>query len=190
MAHHTLIENYLAALAERLPVEAVEELADGLEETFQRNLDRSMSPDDAATAAIAEFGQPAQVVTAFARHAPGRRTAVRLLATGPIFAALWGTTLITAQAWTWPIPLAAVVAYAAALLMVAGLLAGVATTNNPRTTSLAAPASATLILLDTGMLATVVIAAPAVTWPMTLAIPASLTRITLTARNLPQTLAR
>lgn len=190
MADHPLIEDYLAILAERLPIDAVEELTDGLEETFQRNLARGMRPDHAARAAIVEFGQPAQVTAAFARYAPGRRAAVRLLATGPIFAALWGSTLITAQAWIWPIPLAAAIVFGATLLTVVGVLVAVASTDNPRTTRLTAPAGATLMLLDLGMLATVAFVAPAVTWPMALAIPASLARIALTAQNLPQILAR
>src|SRR6266508_2975648 len=61
MADHALITSHLAVLADRLPAEAVNELADGLEETFQHHLRRGLSRADAAAAAVAEFGRPEQV---------------------------------------------------------------------------------------------------------------------------------
>ena len=190
MADHTLIATYLATLTERLPAAAVDELADGLEETFQHHLARGLSRSDAATAAIAEFGRPEQITAAFAHQSAGRRTAVRLLVTAPVFAALWGTTLITGQAWTWQIPLGAAVIFGAVLLTVAASLTVVAVSNDPRRTRLTGPASAALILLDLGMIAAIAIATPPVTWPLALALPASLLRIALTARNLPRVFAR
>lgn len=189
MADRDLIHNYLDELAQRLPAGTVEELADGLEETFQHHLQSGLSPADAARSAIAEFGQPTQVTTAFARQSPGRRTAIALLATAPVFAALWGTTLITTKAWHWQIPPSAAVAYGAILLAVAATLLAVAKSNDPTTGRLAGPASIALILLDLGMLAAIATAAPAVTWPMALAIPASLARTALAARNLPRVFA-
>jgi hypothetical protein len=190
MADRDLINSYLAELAQRLPPGAVEELADGLEETFQHHLQRGLAETEAAHSAIAEFGRPTQVITAFARQSPGRRTAIALLATAPLFAILWGTTLITTQAWQWQIPAAAVVVFGAILLVVASTLLAVAKSNNPKTTLLAGPASVALMLLDLGMLAAIATAAPAVTWPMALAIPASLARTALSARNLPHVFAR
>ena len=190
MADHTLIASYLAALTDRLPREAVDELADGLAETFQHQLDRGLSPADAAAAAVAEFGRPEDVAAAFARHSPGRRTAVRLLATAPVFALLWGTTLITAQAWTWQLPLGATVAFGVTLLTVAAALVAVAASNDPGRTRIAGPASLVLTLLDLSMLAAIAVAAPTMTWPMALAVPASLARITLTVHNLPHVLER
>jgi hypothetical protein len=185
MAAHALIAGYLDRLTGRLPAEVIDELADGLHETFQRHLGRGLGPDDAAAATVAEFGRPAQVVAAFVRQSPRRRTALGLLATSPAFAAVWGATLITAQAWTWQIPSAAAVGFAVALLMIAGSLAAVALSNEPRRTRLAAPAGLGLMVLEIAVLAAVALAAPEPTWPMALAIPASLARLTLTARAGP-----
>jgi hypothetical protein len=144
MADRDLIHSYLDALAQRLPSEALEELADGLEETFQRYLGRGLSPAEAADSAIAEFGRPTQVTTAFARQSSGRRTAFALLATAPVFAVLWGTTLITTQAWNWPIPTGAAVAFGVIRVAVAASLLAVAKSNNPTTTRLAGPRTAGL----------------------------------------------
>jgi hypothetical protein len=190
MADRDLIRSYLDELAHRLPPGAVEELADGLEETLQHHLRRGLCPADAARSAIAEFGRPTQVTSAFAHQSPGRRTAIALLATAPVFAVLWGTTLITAHAWNWQIPPGAAVVFGATLLAVAATLLAVAKSNNPTTTRLAGPASVALMLLDLGMLAAIATAAPAVTWPMALAVPASLARTALAARNLPHVYAR
>lgn len=189
MADHELIHDYLNELGRLLPAAAVEELADGLAETFQHHLRRGLSPTDAAQSAIADFGRPTEVATAFARQSPARRTAIALLATAPAFALLWGITLITAKAWQWQLPWTASIAYFAILVTVAAALAAVAKSNNPPTGLLVAPASIALMALDLGMLASVATAAPTVTWPMALAIPASLARTALTARNLPHLLA-
>lgn len=189
MADRDLIRNYLDKLAQRLPAGTVEELADGLEETFQHHLRSGLPPADAARSAIAEFGQPAQVTTAFAVQSPGRRTAITLLATAPVFAVLWAATLITTKAWHWQIPPSAAAAYGAILLATAATLLLVAKSNNPRAGRFAVPASIALILLDLGMLAAIATAAPAATWPMALAIPASLARTALAARNLPSVFA-
>jgi HAAS len=190
MADRDLINSYLAELARRLPGEAVEELADGLEETYQHQLRLGLSPTEAAHSAISEFGRPVQVAAAFAHQSSGRRTAIALLVTAPVFAGLWGTTLITAHAWNWPIPPGAAVTFGAALLAVAVTLVIIARSNNPTTTRLAGPASVALVLLDLDMLTAVAAAAPTVTWPMALAIPASLIRVALAGRNLPRVFAR
>jgi hypothetical protein len=44
--------------------------------------------------------------------------------------------------------------------------------------------------LDGAILTTLVLIAPPFAWPMALAVPASLARMTLTARAMPQLLAR
>ena len=190
MADRDLIQGYLAELARHLPSETVEELADGLEETFQHQLRRGLSPTEAAHLAIAEFGRPPLVTAAFAHQSSGRRTAIALLATAPIFAGLWGTTLITAHAWNWQIPAVAAVAFGVTLFAVAAILGTVARSNKPTTARLAGPASAGLIMLDLGLLVAVAIAAPVVTWAMALAIPASLIRVAAAGRNLPRVLAQ
>ena len=44
MASHQLIDDYLARLAQRLPADAVDELADGITETWQHHLAAGRSP--------------------------------------------------------------------------------------------------------------------------------------------------
>lgn len=184
MAEHALITGYIDQLARRLPEEVIDELADGLAEGFRRHRHNGLDPDEAAAAALAEFGSPAEVTAAFARNAPGRRTAIWLLATGPVLAGPWAASLITAHAWTWAVPLAPKVGFGALLIITAGTLATVVLGNDLGRMRLVAPAGAALLLLDATMIATVALVAPVVTWPMALAIPASLARITLTARHL------
>lgn len=189
MAGHALIDAHLTQLRSRLPADTVDELADGLTETYQHHLTRGLDPDTAAATAIAEFGHPQQVTAAFTRHAAGRRTARALLASGPLFAACWGPSLIIGQAWHWPIPTAAFVLFALGLLaVVATLLAAATSQHNYHRTRLAGAGAAALILLDTAMLAAVLLAATTLTWPMAIAIPASLARIGLTLRSLPHIL--
>ncbi|WP_405071942.1 permease prefix domain 1-containing protein [Kribbella sp. NBC_01510] len=189
MADHDLIRSYLDELAQRLPAGTVEELADGLEETYRRHRYRGLSATDAARSAIAEFGDPRQVTTAFAQQSAGHRTAIALLATAPVFALLWGTTLITARAWTWHIPPGAAAIYGTILLTVAVTLLTVARSESLTTTRLAAPASLVLMILDAGMLGVIAATTPALTWPMGLAVLANLTRLALTGRNLPRLFA-
>lgn len=189
MAGHHLIDAYLAELAGRLPPEVVDELADGLRETWRHHLARGLGPTAAAHAAIAEFGTPAQVTDAFVADATGRRTARVLLATGPVFGACWGTSLVTARAWTWPIPVTASAAFAFALVAAVGCLAAAATSRHDyRRTRLGDLGAAGLAGLDTVMIAAVTIAAPAPVWPMAVAVPASLVRIAMTVSRLPHPL--
>jgi hypothetical protein len=187
MASHQLIDAYLGELVGRLPRDSVDELADGLRETWGHHLARGLSPTAAAHAAIAEFGTPTQVTDAFVADATGRRTARLLLATGPIFGACWGASLITAQAWTWSIPVIASAVFAAGLLVAVGCLAAAATSrHNYRRTRLGDLGAAGLVGLDTAMIAIVMIAAPALVWPMAIAVPASLLRIAITLSRIPK----
>lgn len=186
MAGHHLINTYLADLAHRLPPEVVDELADGLDETFHHHLADGLDPAEAAIAATTEFGDPTRIAAEFIRQSPARRTALAMLATGPVFAALWGMSLITAHAWTWTIPAGAVITFAAALLIIVGALLGVVTGNSYGRTRPIAAACVGMIALDITMIITVVALAPALTWPIALAVPASMTRITVAAHRLPQ----
>jgi hypothetical protein len=186
VAGHHLIETYLTALARQLPAASVEELADGLTQTYQRHRSTGADPDTAAHAAITEFGSTELVIAAFLTHSPGRRLARTLLASGPLAGTCWGTTLLLGHAWTWPIPTSLRAGFGTALLTVIGLLTTAATTRRSyRRTRLAGPAALGLIGLDTAIVLTTALAAPTLTWPMTLAIPLSLTRIALTTRALP-----
>ena len=102
-----LIVRYLDALAGQLPGPVVEELADGLEETYRRYLDLGLTPEAAAEATVTEFGDPDLIAAEFARAHPARRAARRLLAAGPAVGLCWAVALITSRAWTWPVPAAA-----------------------------------------------------------------------------------
>jgi hypothetical protein len=135
MASHQLIDDYLAGLARRLPADTLDELADGLIETWQHHLDDGSTPDEAAHAAIADFGSADQVAAEFIAQAPGRRTARLLLASGPILAACWGPSLVAAKVWTWPVPRPAAAAYVLAFLAVIAclLIAGASRRSYRRT---------------------------------------------------------
>jgi hypothetical protein len=190
MASHALIDAYLAELGRRLPADTVDELRDGLTETYERHLAGGLQPPGAAGAAIREFGGADEISAAFTRDAVGRRTAAVLLATGPALGLCWGVSLVVGRAWGWPIPTAARLAFGLTLLGVVALLATAATSRRSYArTRLAAVGGAGLILLDTLMIVAVWLAAPAVAWPMVVAICASLTRIGLTLRSLPRVLA-
>ena len=161
MAGHDLIDAYLATLARRLPTEVVDELADGLAETWQSHVGRGLRPAAAARAAIAEFGTPDQVVDAFVRQAPGRRTARLLLASGPVAGVCWGASLRGAHAWTWPVPRPAAALFGAALVAVAAALAVAATSRHSyRRTRLGGIGAFGLLVLDATMVSAALLAAP------------------------------
>lgn len=183
MAGHHLIDAYVDTLAARLPADTVDELADGLIQAWRHHTDRGLAPEAAAQAAIAEFGDADRVVDEFVHQAPGRRTARLLLGTGPIFGVCWGTGLVTAKVWTWPIPLPVGAVYACVLLAaVAALLTAATSRHSYRRTQLGTGGALALATLDTVMIATVAILAPALVWPMAVALLASLTRIGYTAQ--------
>ena len=124
-----LITSYLDALARQLPGQVVEELADGLEETYRRHVGLGLAPEEAAAAAMAEFGDPELIAAEFARAHPARRAARRLLAVGPVVGLCWAVALVTSRAWTWPVPVAAGIVPGLALVAVVALLAVAARTT-------------------------------------------------------------
>ena len=193
MAGHDLssayLDAYLASLTGGLPAAAVDELADGLTETYRHHLDRGLSPDAAARAAVTEFGAPDVVLTAFVDQAPGRRAARILLTSGPVVGGCWGLALLAGHAWAWPIPAVVRLAFGGALLAVIAVLAAAATGHRSlRRTRLAAAGGIGLFGLDAAMLATAALTAPAATWPLAVAATASLTRMAVTARFAPRLL--
>jgi hypothetical protein len=190
MASHQLIDDYLTGLARRLPADTIDELADGITETWHQHIAAGRPPIHAARATIAEFGTPEQITDAFVAQAPGRRAALVLLATGPVAGTCWGASLIVSRAWTWPIPHLVAVVFGSALLLVAATLAAAATSRHSyRRTRLAGVGGLGLLVLDAAMLAAALLLAPTLVWPMAVAIPVSLARITWTIRSLPRTLA-
>ncbi len=186
-----LISTYLGELSCRLPADITEEIADGLVEACEQHRARGLSEDDAARAAIAEFGDPRQLAAEFTRHAAGRRTARIMLASGPAVGACWGAALIASRAWTWPVPAGAKIAFGCLLLLVIGALASAAGSQRSyRLTRLAVPGGIGLIMLDLTMITTALLAAPAVTRVLAIAFSASLTRVGLGARFVPRVIAR
>jgi hypothetical protein len=191
MAGHHLIDEHLATLARHLPAGVVDELADGLLETWQRHLDAGLTPDEAAQAAITEFGSPAQIAGAFVTQSAGRRTARTLLATGPLVGVCWGVSLVVGRVWTWPVPALAAAGFGLGLFaVIAALIAAATSRRSYRRTRLGEAGGFGLIILDAVMVAAVLLVAPVLVWPMLAAIPASLARIGLTLRALPTPLAR
>ena len=70
------LERYLDRLSGQLPGPVVEELADGLEETWRRYLGLGLAPEAAAQAAVAEFGASELIAAEFARTHPATRPSV------------------------------------------------------------------------------------------------------------------
>jgi hypothetical protein len=191
MASHQLIDEHLADLAGRLPGGVVDELTDGLLETWQHHLDAGLAPAEAARAAIAEFGSPAQITSAFVTQSPERRTARTLLATGPLVGAGWGVSLVVGQVWTWPVPALPSAGFGLALLaVIAALIVAASSRRSYRRTRLGEAGGLGLVVLDAVMVTTALLVAPTLAWPLLAAIPASLTRIGLTLRVLPMPLTR
>jgi hypothetical protein len=185
MAGPGLIRGYLAALAAQLPAPIVAELADGLEQTHRYYLGKGLDPDAAARAAVAEFGDPQVVVAAFTGASPARRAARKLLATGPIVGACWGTALIINRAWTWPVPFGVRVMLGTALITVICLLAAAAFGRHYRSAGRAAAAGCVgLTALDATVLIAITFAVPTVIWPFIVAAAASAVRISFATRSL------
>jgi len=169
-----LIGEYLAGLSADLPGRIVEELADGLDETYHRYLGQGLATDAAARAAVAEFGEPRVIVAAFTEASRGRRTARRLLAAGPAVGTCWAIVLISARAWQWPVPMVARALFGVALITVIGLLAAAAMGRHYRLVCRAAAAACVgTVLLDAAMTGTILVRAPALTWPAAMAVVVS-----------------
>lgn len=189
MPQASLITDYLSVLSAQLPAPLVEELADGLDETHQHYLTQGLTPDAAASAAVAEFGEPQVIVAAFTRLSPARHAARRLLAAGPVVGGCWAAALITGRAWTWPVPATVLLLIGVALITVIGLLAAAAFGRRYLSARRAgAVACVGITVLDGVMLITAVLAIPVLVWPVILAAAASLARLTFTARVLPAVL--
>jgi hypothetical protein len=187
MAGHELIDAYVAQLRRRLPTDTVDELSDGLLESWHGYLRRGLTPAEAAGAAIAEFGPADRIADAFIVQAPGRRMARRLLATGPVFGLCWGASLVAAKAWTWPVPwVLPTVSIGLLLAVIATLVTAATARHSYRRTRYGLAAAIALTVIDATMVGGVAILAPAFVWPMAIAVPASLARIGLTLGALPR----
>ena len=190
MSRNQLIDTYLLQLARQLPADVVDELTDGLDETYQRHLAGGAAPQSAARAALAEFGEfgdAAEITTAFTLQSPGRRTARMLLATGPVVGACWAAALIAGHAWTGPVPTLVRLGLGLLLLTVVATLAiaGTCRASYARTRATVIAGGLAVLALDAAALAGATVTAPMPAWPLAVAACASLTRIGLTLRALP-----
>jgi hypothetical protein len=186
-----LIDDYLAGLRRRLPAPIAEEAAAGLLETYEHHLVSGAGDQEAARAALAEFGDLATVAGEFTRQAPGRRAARWLLATGPVAGLCWAAALIGGRAWTWPVPATArLVVGAVLLLAVLALLVAATSQHSYQRTRLAMLASPVILILDVTAITAALLTAPALTWTLGTAVAVSLGRIALNAWTLPRLAAR
>ena len=183
-----LIHGYLQVLASQLPASIVDELTDGLTETYLFYLSRGLSAEEAAEAAVREFGSPEEILASFARVNPARRAARRLLGLGPVVGGCWVAALITSRVWPGPLPVR--VGVSLALLASIGLLAVAALVRRYRVSVFSGTAGfAGFAALDTALIVGVVILAGSLTWVTALAIAGSMVRLTLCARALRPALA-
>lgn len=184
MPRHPLIAGYLARLRRDLPADVVDELADGLTETYDHHRARTTAPGQAARVSLAEFGTPDQVIAAFAAITPGRRQARTLLATGPLIGGCWAMALTTGHAQNWHLPVPARLVLGATLLTAIALLitAARATYGHARPRPARAGIGAVLLLDLTAVTVGPLLAPPS--WPLLLAVAASLARTTLALRAL------
>jgi hypothetical protein len=191
MSEPRLIGAYLAVLAAELPASIVEELADGLAETYQSYLRQGLAPDRAAESAVAEFGDPHVIAAGFARINPARRGARRLLLTGPVVGGCWAAVMITGRAWAWPIPLLGRIGFGLVLLTVIGLLAAAALGTRYRPAARAGIAGCLgIAAIDAIAITGALLARPSVTLIMIGAMAASTARIALSVQTLRPILTR
>ena len=186
-----LIAGDVTGLHRELPAPIADEAAGGLIETYEHHLAAGTGEQEAARAALSEFGELGLVVVEYTRQAPGRRAARLLLATGPVAGLCWTLALVPGRAWTWPVPAAARLGFGTALLLAVALLLAAATSRRTyRRTRLTAAASPVLLVLDATAVAAVMLAAPALTPALSIAAAVSLSRIAFTAWTLPRLTAR
>lgn len=186
-----LITGYVDGLHRRLPAAIADEAAAGLIETYEHHLASGAGDQEAARAALDEFGDLTLVVGEFTRQAPGRRAARLLLATGPAAGLCWAAALIAGRAWTWPVPSIMRLGFGAILLLAVLALAVAATSRHSyQRTRLALLASPVIMVLDMTAVAAAGLAAPALTWALSIAVTVSLGRIAFTAWTLPRLAAR
>ncbi len=186
-----LIDNYLAGLRRRLPAPIAEEAAAGLLETYEHHLMSGAGDQDAARAALAEFGDLEMVAGEFTRQAPGRHAARLLLATGPVAGLCWAAALIGGRAWTWPVPATARLVFGAVLLLaILALLIAATSAHSYQRTRLAMLASPVILALDATAITAALLTAPALTWTLGAAMTVSLGRIAWNASTLPRLAAR
>ena len=185
------------------------ELEDGLWTATLAHRTRGLPPEEAATAAVAEFGDPRTVAAGFGPElaaAIGRRVGLALLTTGPLVGSCW--LLLGAATWRWTgrelpaalglvatlVALVLAVAVPAAVLSVASgrLSRWLPISSHLGATAAAVAASACVagdMVLLGGLLASAVLVG-GLSWPAALlAAGASSTRLSLAGRAARRCLA-
>jgi len=183
MAEHRLIQSYSNVLLAELPARLAEEVAGGLDDANCKYLRQGLSQDDAAQAAIAEFGDARAVVEGFIRSSPARRIARRLIVTGPVVGGCWAVALIAGRAWEWPVPNVARLLLGALLTSSVIVLLTAAVARRYRVTQRAGVLGcAGLTLIDASAITLVAATAPTIGWLAALAACASGSRLVFVAR--------
>jgi hypothetical protein len=176
-----LITGYLEVLAAQLPGPIVEELADGLTETYRSHLSRGLSADAAAEAAVEEFGSAEEILAGFARVNPARQAARRLLGLGPAVGGCWVAALVTSRVWPGPAP--ARVTLGLLLVSCIGLLLVAALGSRYRLAVYSGMAAcAGFAALDASLIVGTLLVAGLASWVTVLAMAVSSARIALCAR--------
>jgi hypothetical protein len=167
------------------------ELRDGLEQATEDRIATGLAPDQAAAAAITQFGSPGAVADAFAGElttAYARRTVAWFIATGPLVG-IWWLLLLHPSPWR-----TGLIAFVAAIPVIPLIIAAIATAGgtlattgrlmrwlpetSPRRAVAATIAIATLCMIIDLTMVTMIMVTGASTRPlMIIAIAASLTRI-------------
>ncbi|HSR84294.1 MAG TPA: permease prefix domain 1-containing protein [Streptosporangiaceae bacterium] len=191
MADHGLIAAYRQDLLAQLPADLADEVTDGLTDAHERYLLRGLRPDQAAAAAIAEFGEPGTVAAAFRRACPVWRLARVLIATGPIVGGSWAAALVTARVWDWPVPIAARLVVGLVLAASVVMLATASLTHRyPSLVRAGIAGSLGIAALDVAVVTTAVLLGPDLRWLVVVAVCVSMARLTFVARTLCRYLAR
>jgi hypothetical protein len=189
VAASSVMDDYLAELAARLPASIVDELSDGLGQAYLRYQSAGLSDAQSARAAVRDFGTADAVVASFVAASPARQSSRLLVATGPLVGACWAVVLLAGRAWTWPVPALGRAAFGVLLIaVISTLLVAVAGREYRPTGRAAAAGCLGLIGLDLVLLITVAAAADLPPGLLALGACASGGRLALTLHSLPRML--
>ncbi len=182
MAEHRLIAAYRDDLLRRLPAHLADEVFDGLSDAAEKYLGEGLTTDQAARAAVDEFGNARAVAAAFRRACPAWRAARALIMTGPLVGGWWAAALIADHAWEWPVPVAvrlfvAVVLPSSVILLVVSVL-----TQRYQAVRRAGIAGCLgLLAVDVSVIATAIQLAPGIRWLLVVAASLSAGRLAFVA---------
>jgi peptidoglycan/LPS O-acetylase OafA/YrhL len=185
MAEHRLITAYRDDLLAQLPAHLADEVSDGLADAQEKYIGQGLNPDQAASAAIAEFGNARMVVDGFRRACPAWRAARALIVTGPVVGGWWAAALIADRAWDWPIPMA--VRLLLGMMLAGSVLLLVASARARRYQQVRRAGLAGclgLAVLDACVITTAVLLGPNLRWLLEVAVCVSAVRLTFVVGGL------